>query len=182
MKQLGEATLVLGMGGNLGGEAQIVERMRRVAEAVAGWGQVRASSVYRTAPVGPAQPDFLNAALRLVLSPPSWQPVELMTAVLELEALLGRVRRDEERWGPRKIDLDVLVWGPRQARHPGPPALEVPHPRLAERRFALQPLADVLDEELEIPGTGRTVAQLLAAVMEQRVELTEWRIGGEQEQ
>lgn len=176
MKPLGEATLVLGMGGNLDGAERVVERMRRVAETLAGWGQVRASSVYRTAPLGPAQPDFVNAALRVTLAPPAWQPVELMTAVLEVEALLGRERRAEERWGPRKIDLDVLLWGARRARYEGPPLLEVPHPRLAERRFALQPLADVVDEETEVPGTGRTVRQLLEGVREQAVMLTEWRI------
>lgn len=176
MKSLGEATLVLGMGGNLDGAAPVVERMRRVAEAVASWGAVRASSVYRTKPLGPEQPDFVNAALRVVLAAPAWQPVELMTAVLELEALLGRVRRAEERWGPRKIDLDVLLWGPRRARYEGPPVLEVPHPRLAQRRFALQPVADVVDEETEVPGTGRTVRQLLEGVREQEVERTDWRL------
>jgi 2-amino-4-hydroxy-6-hydroxymethyldihydropteridine diphosphokinase len=178
MRQLSEATLILGMGGNLDGEAAVVERMRKVAEVLAGWGQVRASSVYRTAPLGPAQPDFLNAALRVTLASPAWQPVELMTTVLEVEALLGRARRAEERWGPRKIDLDVLLWGPRRARYEGPPVLEVPHPRLASRRFALQPMADVVDEETEVPGTSRTVRQLLDGVKDQAVTLTEWTLLG----
>lgn len=186
-------TLVLGMGGNVGGEAAVVARMRSVVEAVAQWaeeaaaeavaavkpGGVKASSVYRTAPVGPAQADFLNAAVRVRLAGPDWQAMELMSAILELEALLGRHRASEERWGPRKIDLDVLVWGDRVARFEGPPRLEVPHPRLAGRRFALEPLADVLGRETALPGRGdQTLGELLdqAEVKAQRVELTDWRL------
>lgn len=181
-------TLVLGMGGNVGGEAAVVARMRSVVEAVAQWaeaaeavkaGGVKASSVYRTAPVGPAQADFLNAAVRVRLAGPEWQAMELMSAILELEALLGRHRASEERWGPRKIDLDVLVWGDRVARFEGPPRLEVPHPRLAGRRFALEPLADVLGRDTALPGRGdQTLGELLdqAEVKAQRVELTEWRL------
>ena len=178
MSEIGDETLVLGMGGNVGGEAAVVERMRRVAEAVSGWGAVKASSVYRTAPVGPEQADFLNAALRVRLAGEPWQPREIISAVLEIEALLGRERGREERWGPRKIDLDVLVWGRRVARYEGPPVLEVPHPRVRERRFALQPMVDVLEWETELPGSGRRLGELLgeAGVREQRVELTEWGI------
>lgn len=187
----GARTSVLGMGGNVGGEAAVVARMRSVVEAVAQWaeaaeaaevvkaGGVKASSVYRTAPVGPAQADFLNAAVRVRLAGPEWQAMELMSAILELEALLGRHRASEERWGPRKIDLDVLVWGDRVARFDGPPRLEVPHPRLAGRRFALQPLADVLGHDTALPGRGgQTLGELLdqAEVKAQRVELTEWRL------
>lgn len=190
MIAIGEHTLVLGMGGNVGGEAAVVERMRRVMEAMSGWaakgsvggvvagGGLKASSVYRTAPVGPDQADFLNAALRVRLDG-DWQPRELMSAVLEIEALLGRDRRSEERWGPRKIDLDVLVWGQRVARYEGPHGLEVPHPRVHERRFALQPMVDVLEWETALPGSnGRTLGQLLSApaVAAQRVELTEWKL------
>ncbi len=181
-KALGEATLILGMGGNLDGEAEIVERMSRVAAAVRGWaerpeeGEVAASSVYRTKAVGPAQADFLNAALRVRMAAPAWRPRELISAVLELELLLGRDRRGAARWGPRKIDLDVLAWGNRVARYEGPPLLEVPHPRAHERHFALAPMCDVLDDETELPGTGKTLRQLIAQVKDQRVELTEWKV------
>jgi 2-amino-4-hydroxy-6-hydroxymethyldihydropteridine diphosphokinase len=176
VKQLDEATLVLGLGGNLDGEGKIVERMRKVAQAVAGWGMVAGSAVYRTAAMGPPQPDFLNAALRVRLTPPPWLPLELMTAVLEIEALLGRDRRTQVRWGPRAIDVDVLLWGPRLATWPGPPRLQVPHPNLAERRFALIPVADLLDADTEIPGTGHSLDELLCAVADQAVALTEWRL------
>ena len=77
--------------------------------------------------------------------------------MLEIERSLGRVRG--ERWGPRVVDLDLLVYGNEVVDEPG---LRVPHPRLHERRFALEPLAD-LNPELEIPGRG-TVSALLAAL------------------
>jgi 2-amino-4-hydroxy-6-hydroxymethyldihydropteridine diphosphokinase len=82
---------------------------------------------------------------------------ELLDALLRVEQELGRVRG--ERWGPRTIDLDLLVYGDDVVDEPG---LRVPHPRLHERRFALEPLAE-LEPELEIPGLGK-VSELLAAI------------------
>jgi 2-amino-4-hydroxy-6-hydroxymethyldihydropteridine diphosphokinase len=177
VSSLGADTLVLGLGGNLGPEAQIVERMRGAAAAVASWGAVASSAVYRTAAIGPPQPAYLNAALRIALAPPAWTAVELITAVLELEALLGRDRRGEARWGPRAIDIDVLLWGARVQVWAGPPALQVPHPRLLERRFALEPLRDLLPDDCALPGCERALAAALGVVADQAVELTEWRLG-----
>ena len=76
---------------------------------------------------------------------------------MDVERSLGRIR--EERWGPRVVDLDLLLYGDDVVDEPG---VEVPHPRLHERRFALEPLAE-LDPELELPGRGR-VSDLLAAL------------------
>ena len=84
-------------------------------------------------------------------------PAALLDRLLDVERGLGRVRA--ERWGPRTIDLDLLLYGDRTVDEPG---LTVPHPRLHERRFALEPLLD-LDPELAIPGRGR-VADLLAGL------------------
>jgi 2-amino-4-hydroxy-6-hydroxymethyldihydropteridine diphosphokinase len=81
----------------------------------------------------------------------------LLDRLLEIEHRLGRVR--DVRWGPRVVDLDLLVYGDRQMDEPG---LRVPHPRLHERRFALEPLAE-LDPDLEIPGYG-PMSDLLAAL------------------
>jgi 2-amino-4-hydroxy-6-hydroxymethyldihydropteridine diphosphokinase len=92
-------------------------------------------------------------------------PAELLATVRELEYLLGRDRRGEARWGPRAIDLDVLVWGGRVLRSP---ELWVPHPRLAERRFALEPLAALLGDAFEIPGGG-AAGVLLGRVRDQDV-------------
>jgi len=163
------APVVIGLGGNLGSDDEIVERFRRAREALAALGPVRSAALYRTAPVGhPEQPAFLNSAVSVRAA--DLQPAELIATVLELERLLGRDRARETRWGPRPIDLDVLVWGARTHRTP---ELEVPHPRLAARRFALAPLAD-LYPELVIPGHG-PVAALLARVTDQPLEpLGDW--------
>ena len=116
---------------------------------------VRAVSQLReTEPVGVVeQPPFLNGAVAVETSLP---PRELLERLLEVERTLGRVR--DVRWGPRPVDLDLLVYGDQQIDELG---LRVPHPRLHERRFALEPLAE-LDPELTIPGIGPVVDALAA--------------------
>ena len=99
------------------------------------------------------QPPFLNGAVAIDTS---LTPRELLDLLLETERALGRVRG--ERWGPRTVDLDLLVYGDETIDEPG---LRVPHPRLAGRRFALEPLAD-LDPGLELPGLGNVSAALAA--------------------
>lgn len=110
-----------------------------------------ASRLYRSAPWGNTdQPAFVNAAAAIATHLPAR---ELLDALLAIERAQGRVR-DGERWGPRVIDLDILVYGGARIDEPG---LRVPHPHLAERAFVLLPLAD-LDPGLEIPGQGRVWA------------------------
>jgi 2-amino-4-hydroxy-6-hydroxymethyldihydropteridine diphosphokinase len=110
------------------------------------------SELRETEPVGVVdQPPFLNGAVELETS---LTPRELLDLLLEIERSLGRVRG--QRWGPRLVDLDLLVYGAEIVDEPG---LHVPHPRLHDRRFALEPLAD-LDPKLEIPGRGRVFALL----------------------
>jgi 2-amino-4-hydroxy-6-hydroxymethyldihydropteridine diphosphokinase len=157
--------IVLGLGGNVGSEAAIVGRFRRVRDALGELGALRAASLYRTAAIGPEQQAFLNTAVALQMT--DVQPAELVAIVQELESLLGRDRANETRWGPRKIDLDVLVWDDRVVRTP---ELEVPHPRLHERRFALQPLVDLVGEAFVIPNVGRA-GDALARVHDQACEL-----------
>ncbi len=154
--------IVIGLGGNLGDDAEIIERFRRARDAIAELGEVRSAPLYRSAPIGPAQPAYLNTALRLVM--PDAIPGELMAALLEIERLLGRVR--DARWGPRVIDLDVLVWGARVIESP---ELVVPHRELARRRFALEPLVALTGDDFEVPGVGRA-GELLARVRDQQVE------------
>ena len=136
----------VGLGANLG------DRERTIAEAVRllserdGITVVAVSSLRETDPVGVVdQPRFLNGA---VLVETESSPRELLDALLAVEHELGRVR--DRRWGPRTIDLDLLVYGDVRLDEPG---LTVPHPRLHERRFALEPLAE-LDPGLVIPGLG----------------------------
>jgi 2-amino-4-hydroxy-6-hydroxymethyldihydropteridine diphosphokinase len=117
---------------------------------------VAVSSLRETEPVGVVdQPAFLNGAAELETTLP---PRALLAALLRIEQRLGRVR-DGTRWAPRTIDLDLLVYAGELVDEPG---LRVPHPRLHERRFALEPLAE-LDPELVVPGAGR-VSDLLAAL------------------
>lgn len=163
MTELPQDALVIGLGGNVGGDAVVLERFRRAREALAQLGETRAAPVYRTAPIGPVQPAFLNTAVRVRYA--DGTPGELIATVLELERLLGRDRRGEARGGPRSIDLDVLLWGSRVVRTP---ELELPHPRLLERRFALQPVADLFGEELVVAGA--TLGSWLRRVAAQACE------------
>jgi 2-amino-4-hydroxy-6-hydroxymethyldihydropteridine diphosphokinase len=162
---IGVDSLVIGLGGNVGDEPAIVERFVRAREAFAEIGDVKSAALYRTAPIGPVQTAFLNTAIRVRW--PDAIATEVMSTVLEIERLLGRDRRGEARWGPRKIDLDVLVWGTRIVHTP---ELEVPHPRLAERRFALQPLIDLVGDDTVLPGTNDTLAALERRVTGQSLE------------
>ena len=133
--------------------------MRRALElldAHEGIRVVRVSTLRQTEPWGPVeQPAFVNAAAELETS---LGPRELLEILLGVERGLGRVRVGP-RYGPRTIDLDLLVYGDAVIAEPG---LQLPHPRLHERRFALEPLAE-LDPTLVVPGRG-TVSALLAAL------------------
>jgi 2-amino-4-hydroxy-6-hydroxymethyldihydropteridine diphosphokinase len=144
---------VLGLGSNLGDRAARLEfavaRLSEIATIVA------LSSLYETAPVGPPQPHFLNAAVRL--SSPQGAP-ELLAAALEIERLAGRERR--ERWGPRTLDLDLL-WI--RGRCVDAEQLTVPHPRLHERPFALLPLLEVAPDAAD-PRTGARYAAIVGAL------------------
>ena len=132
----------VGLGSNLG------DREATIRAAIAALpGVVAVSALRETDPVGVVdQPRFLNGAARLETDLSARQ---LLDALLAIERELGRERR--ERWGPRTIDLDLLLYGDTAVDEPG---LTVPHPRLHERRFVLEPLAE-LDPALVVPGRGR---------------------------
>jgi 2-amino-4-hydroxy-6-hydroxymethyldihydropteridine diphosphokinase len=142
---------VIGLGSNLGDRRGT---LAKAAAEIRALGEVTAvSSLYETAPVGPPQPMFLNAAVALStrLDPPG-----LLAALLAIERRLGRVRR--ERWGPRSIDLDILwiagvVFDAAE--------LKVPHPELRGRAFALCPLLDVAPLAAD-PRDGKSYRAILA--------------------
>jgi 2-amino-4-hydroxy-6-hydroxymethyldihydropteridine diphosphokinase len=165
--------IAIGLGGNVGGEAAVLARFRDARAALANLGAVRSARLYRTAPIGPPQPAYLNTAVSLLA--PDMLPAELVETLLELERLLGRDRAAETRWGPRAIDLDVLLWGDRTIDHRGPPALEVPHPRLGDRRFALLPLIDLYGDARLVPGRDVTLGALVARLPAQGIlDLGDW--------
>lgn len=144
---------VIGLGSNLGDR---LSNLRFAVRYIAELGQVVATSaVYQTQAVGPPQPDYLNAAVRLVAL---LEPEALLEALLEIERRAGRLRR--ERWGPRTLDLDLL-W--LRNRSVDAATLVVPHPELSGRAFALAPLLDVAPTAAD-PRTGRTYAELLAGL------------------
>jgi 2-amino-4-hydroxy-6-hydroxymethyldihydropteridine diphosphokinase len=150
----------IGLGANLG------KRTATVGDAVARLGRrdgimvVRVSALRETDPVGYAdQPRFLNG---VVAVDTDLSPRALLDELLAIEQELGRVRTGP-RYGPRSIDLDLLVYGDVVLSEPG---LDVPHPRLHERGFALEPLAE-LAPELVVPGHGPVEALLAASRLRQ---------------
>jgi 2-amino-4-hydroxy-6-hydroxymethyldihydropteridine diphosphokinase len=146
----------VGLGANLGDREQTIRRALELLRSDPEIDVVAVSSLRETDPVGYTdQPSFLNgaAALRTELSPRA-----LLDRLLEIERDLGR-ERSGPRYGPRTIDLDLLLYDSEVLNEP---ELQIPHPRLAERAFVLEPLAE-LDSDLEVPGKG-SVRALLAAL------------------
>jgi 2-amino-4-hydroxy-6-hydroxymethyldihydropteridine diphosphokinase len=144
----------VGLGANLGAREQTMRRALELLAAVPGVAVVAVSSFRETEPVGGIeQPRFLNAAAAVDTD---LAPRALLDLLLSVERTLGRVR-GPERYGPRTIDLDLLLYEDVVIDEPG---LVVPHPHLHERRFALEPLAE-LAPTLELPGRG-SVSSLLA--------------------
>ena len=140
-------TAYVGLGANLGDREATMRRALELLAAEPGVGLLAVSGFRETEPVGIRdQPRFLNAAAAVVTT---LTPRGLLERLLAIEAELGRTRSGL-RFGPRTIDLDLLLHGKAVVDEPG---LTLPHPRLHERRFALEPLAE-LDPALEIPGRG----------------------------
>jgi 2-amino-4-hydroxy-6-hydroxymethyldihydropteridine diphosphokinase len=147
------ARAYVGLGSNLGDRADTLRRALELLEAEPGIAVVAVSSLRETDPVGYVdQPPFLNAAAEVETE---LQPRDVLDRLLAVERTLGRVR-EGPRFGPRTIDLDLLLYGEESLDEPG---LTVPHPRLHERRFALEPLAE-LDAALVVPGRGPVTALL----------------------
>ncbi len=152
-------TAYVALGSNLGDRRRHLDAAVGAVRRLDGVDAVRVSGVYETEPVGPAgQGPFLNAAAEVQTT---LSARELLGGLLAIEARLGRPPRAErEHWGPREIDLDLLLYGEAVIDEPG---LTVPHPRLAERGFVLLPLCD-LASGLVHPVSGRTVREMLDAL------------------
>lgn len=156
----------LGLGGNLGDRREAMRSA--VTEIRAVIDDVRVSSLYESTPWGVTdQPVFLNAVVR---GRTSLEPLELLDAMQAIENELGRVR--EQRWGPRLIDIDILLYGSDVVDEP---RLQVPHPYMTQRGFVLRPLAD-LAAGLTLPD-GSLVGELLTTVNQnglRRIEGPDW--------
>ncbi|CAN7715391.1 2-amino-4-hydroxy-6-hydroxymethyldihydropteridine diphosphokinase [Mesorhizobium sp. LjNodule214] len=147
-------TVYLSLGGNLGDPAKSMAAALRILDGDDKTRVVAVSSLYCTPPWGKLdQPDFLNAAAAIATT---LAPRALLDLCLDAERRLKRVR--EERWGPRLIDIDILVFGDRIIHETG---LEVPHPRMLERAFVLAPLAEIAPE---LAIGGKSVSERLSSV------------------
>ncbi|MDW6026461.1 2-amino-4-hydroxy-6-hydroxymethyldihydropteridine diphosphokinase [Mesorhizobium sp. BAC0120] len=126
----------LGLGGNLGDPASAMAAALRILQDDESTQVIAVSSLYRTPPWGKTdQPDFINAAAELCTS---HSPQDLLELCLDAEQALKRVRR--ERWGPRVIDIDILLFGERTVHEAN---LDIPHSRMLERAFVMVPLAEI---------------------------------------
>ncbi|MCL6447035.1 MAG: 2-amino-4-hydroxy-6-hydroxymethyldihydropteridine diphosphokinase [Armatimonadetes bacterium] len=149
----------LGLGANLGDKEANLKTAISFLEREKNIRVRRVAPFYRTAPWGYTDQDwFINTVVEIETS---LSPQQLLSVLLAIEEKMGRVR--EVRWGPRVIDLDLLLYGNAMLYEPN---LIVPHPRMAARAFVLAPLAD-LDPDLVIPGQGR-VADLYKKVREEQ--------------
>ena len=144
----------IGLGSNL---QQPAEQVRQALRELASLPQTRCvnhSSLFRSDPVGPQdQPDYVNAVAQLQTG---LTPALLLDQLQALEQRHRRVRTGQ-RWGPRTLDLDLLLYGQQRIDSP---RLTVPHPRLSERAFVLYPLAQLAPPDLQIPGVGTLGEQL----------------------
>lgn len=153
------APVYIGLGANLERPQQQVERALSELQGLPQSRLAAVSRLYRTAPVGPQdQPDFINAVARLDTS---LEPMALLALLQRIERRHGRIRTGR-RWGPRTLDLDILLFGDQVL---DAPRLCIPHPQMHRRAFVLVPLAEIAARDLLIPGRGR-LAELLRGVAE----------------
>lgn len=152
----------IALGSNLGDSLNILESALQHLAQTPGISLLKVSRWYQTSPLGPAQPNYLNgcALLEVRLS-----PQEMLVTLWAIETQFGRVR--QQRWGPRTLDLDLLLYGDLVLETAD---LIIPHPRMAERAFVLVPLADIAPD-LSDPRSGLTISSLLDQVDKTGVEL-----------
>jgi 2-amino-4-hydroxy-6-hydroxymethyldihydropteridine diphosphokinase len=152
-------SVAIALGSNLGDSRAILEGAIEWLDRLSGITVVRRSQWYRTAPVGPPQPDYLNGCAILHVDCRAgcrvdYSPQDLLAALLHIEQEFGRVRG--ERWGPRTLDLDLLLF---DRLILDTPTLQIPHPRMRERAFVLVPLAEIAPDWID-PISGKSIVQL----------------------
>lgn len=149
------ALCAIALGSNLGDSLTTVNSALETIATIPNINIQTTSSWYQTAPVGPPQPDFINgcAILQVQMSPQS-----VLSTLLQIESQFGRTR--QARWGPRSLDLDLLLYNDLIL---DTPTLQIPHPRMHERAFVLIPLAEITPTWIE-PVSGKAIAELVQAV------------------
>ena len=154
--------VAIALGSNLGDSLATLEAALLALDEHADIALVSHSSWYKTRPIGPPQPDYLNACA-LLQTP--LEPLPLLEQLLAIESRFGRVRG--ERWGPRSLDLDILLYANQRI---DTERLQIPHPRMRERAFVLVPLAEIARDWVE-PVSGLSIAALRGALDATGVEL-----------
>jgi 2-amino-4-hydroxy-6-hydroxymethyldihydropteridine diphosphokinase len=147
-----KAKCAIALGSNLGDSLLILEKTIILLSETPSIDLISHSHWYKTAPIGPPQPDYFNgcAILETCLT-----PEELLQVLLNIEQQFGRIRR--EKWGPRTLDLDVLLYGDFILETP---ILKVPHPGMIERAFVLVPLSEIAGNWIH-PVAKKTIIELL---------------------
>ena len=145
----------IALGGNMGDSLEILEGALEKLSQTPGIILLSKSNWYQTKAIGPPQPDYLNGCALLGVE---MVPQLLLKALLDIEIQFGRVR--QERWGPRTLDLDLLLY---EDLILDTPTLQIPHPRMSDRSFVLVPLAEIASDWVE-PVSGQTIQDLLSNV------------------
>jgi 2-amino-4-hydroxy-6-hydroxymethyldihydropteridine diphosphokinase len=164
MMASGEHTVFISVGANLGDKVANCRFGMARLTALAGVNAYVTSPFYRTAPVDYLDQDwFVNAAVRLTTT---IAPLDLLDHIAVIQRAAGRVG-DKIRFGPRRLDLDIIFYGQRVVQHP---RLEIPHPRMHKRRFVLQPICDI-DSKFVHPVRGQCVQTLLDQLDDDQQEI-----------
>lgn len=150
------ATAYIGLGANLGDPVQQLHQALAAITRLTGTKLVQASSFYRNPAIGPEQPDYVNAVAEILTS---LAPLDLLDALQAVERKAGRRREYEERWGPRPLDLDILLYDNKVIEHE---RLVVPHVEMRHRPFVIFPLLEIAPH-ITLP-TGEPVASLAKAL------------------
>ncbi|MCU7802916.1 MAG: 2-amino-4-hydroxy-6-hydroxymethyldihydropteridine diphosphokinase [Candidatus Thiodiazotropha sp. (ex Lucinoma annulata)] len=166
MSSVDAVTAYIGLGSNLEDPRQQVQTALQELLVLSSSYLLNRSSLYKSRPVGPQhQPDYINAVATILTT---LDPYQLLDHLQALEQVHGRVR-DGERWGPRTLDLDLLLYGDSMINTP---RLQIPHPEMANRAFVLLPLSEIAPMEMEIPGKG-VLKSLLEDLAEGGIERLE---------